>query len=263
MDNRINIAVIIGVVLVLAFAVTFTQTEKQAVSQDESLSFERSAEVDQSEKTISVVGTASSSVEPDTLLITFGVETQSSTAKESLSSNSAKLQSAIDAIRSVGISDDDLSTSQFSIYPIYDSYQDKITGKYTQELIGYRASNILTVETSKLSSAASIIDSAVAAGANRVDSVTFTLSPEILEKEKDALIENAVLDARQKATKALDPLGYKIIGVKSVVLSDGMTPYYEPKMRASYDSFAESAPVFSSDQDVSTSASVVFLIGPK
>ena len=85
MDNRINIAVIIGVVLVLAFAVTFTQTEKQAVSQDASTPFERSAEVDQSEKTISVVGTASSSVEPDTLLITFGVETQSSSSKESLS----------------------------------------------------------------------------------------------------------------------------------------------------------------------------------
>jgi len=46
-------------------------------------------------------------------------------------------------------------------------------------------------------------------------------------------------------------------------LSDGMTPYTQPKMRAAYDSFGESAPVFSSDQDVSTSASVVFLIGPR
>ena len=35
MDNRINIAVIVGVVLTLAFAVTFTQTDNQGISQDE------------------------------------------------------------------------------------------------------------------------------------------------------------------------------------------------------------------------------------
>ena len=34
MDTRINIAVIVGVVFVLAFAVTLTQYENQAVSQD-------------------------------------------------------------------------------------------------------------------------------------------------------------------------------------------------------------------------------------
>ena len=34
MDNRVNLAVIIGVVLVLAFAVTLTQIENQGVSQN-------------------------------------------------------------------------------------------------------------------------------------------------------------------------------------------------------------------------------------
>ena len=34
MDTRINIAVIVGVVFVLAFAVTLTQIENRAISQD-------------------------------------------------------------------------------------------------------------------------------------------------------------------------------------------------------------------------------------
>ena len=33
MDNRVNIAVIVGVVFVLAFAVTLTQSENQVESQ--------------------------------------------------------------------------------------------------------------------------------------------------------------------------------------------------------------------------------------
>ena len=61
MDTRINIAVIVGVVFVLAFAVTLTQYENQAVSQD--AEFEISDELmthwiekyDPSQNTISAV----------------------------------------------------------------------------------------------------------------------------------------------------------------------------------------------------------------
>ena len=62
MDTRINIAVIVGVVFVLAFAVTLTQYENQAVSKD--AEFEISDELmthwiekyDPSQNTISVSG---------------------------------------------------------------------------------------------------------------------------------------------------------------------------------------------------------------
>ncbi|MBM3896816.1 MAG: DUF541 domain-containing protein, partial [Thaumarchaeota archaeon] len=157
------------------------------------------------------------------------------------------------------------STSSLNIYPVYDSYQDKLTGRYTQELIGYRVSNILMVETSQLSLAADIIDSAVAAGANRVDSVYFTLSPEKQLEVNDSLLAQAVLNAKSKAEKALAPLDHKIIGVKAVSLSEfGMPPpipYYDAV--ASYEgaAFKSSTPVFSSDQEVSTTANVIFVIG--
>ena len=66
MDNRVNLAVIIGVVLVLAFAVTLTQIENQGVSQN--TDYELSDELithwlekyDPSEQTISVTGSARS-----------------------------------------------------------------------------------------------------------------------------------------------------------------------------------------------------------
>ena len=55
------------------------------------------------------------------------------------------------------------------------------------------------VETKNLDSAADIIDGGVSAGANRVDSVYFTLSPEKQLQVKDGLIADAVLNAKTKA----------------------------------------------------------------
>ena len=88
------------------------------------------------EKVISVTGTATTSVEPDLLVITFGVETQEKTAKEALFANSESMTAIVSTIQSIGISEDEISTSRISIYPIYDSYRDPVTEKYTQELIG-------------------------------------------------------------------------------------------------------------------------------
>ena len=217
------------------------------------------------EKTISVTGMAMASVKPDQLNISFGVETQEKTAKEALDSNSIAMNDAISAIKNAGIPESEIGTSSFNIYPVYDSYEDKLTGRLTQELIGYRVSNIVTVETGKLDSAAAIIDNAVNAGVNRVDSVYFSLSPATNQKLKDDLLEKAVSNAKTRAEKALAPLDHKIIGVKTVSLNEFAMPYPTPMYKGVAFDMMESAraptPVFSSDQDVSTSANVVFIIG--
>ena len=156
-------------------------------------------------KGISVTGTATASVEPDLLVITFGMETQEKTAKTALSKNSATMTSVVDAITSLGILEDEISTFRLSIYPVYDIYRDPETERYTQELIGYSVTNTITAETSQLDMAADIIDSAVSSGANRVDNVSFTLSPQTEIDLKDDLLGQAVLNAKEKSENALAP----------------------------------------------------------
>ena len=264
MDNRINFAVVVGVILVLAFAVTLTQTEKQAISQDSDVITDELIthwleKYDPSEQTISVTGSATSSSSPDTLVVILGVESEAKTANESLSKNSKSLNSVISSLSNSGISKDSIQTSNFTIYPLYE-WSDV---KDEQILIGYRVSNILSIQTDKIDSAGDIIDSAVSSGANRVDNVSFQLSDDKLQKISDDLIADAINDAKQKAEKALVPLKQKIVRVKSVVLHDNMTPYYESPMRASFDGFAESmksAPILSGDEEIRTNVSVVFYI---
>jgi hypothetical protein len=273
MDTRINIAVIIGVVFVLAFAVTLTQYENQAVSQD--AEFEVSDEVithwiekyDPSENIISVTGSATASSDPDTLIVVLGVESEAKTANESLSQNSNTLNSVISSLTNSGISEDDIQTSNFRIYPLYDSIKDS-NGNYQQILIGYRVSNILSIHTDKIDSAGTIIDVSVSSGANRVDNVSFQISDDNFQKISDNLIANAITDATQKAEKALVPLKQKIVGVKSVVIHDNVMPYYDSPMRASFDGLAmessmKSAPIMSGDEEIRTVVSVVFYIAPE
>ena len=215
------------------------------------------------EKTVSVTGSATSSVDPDVVNIYFGVEVEAVTAKEAVSANSAAMTAVIDAINNLGISDDEISTSSFNIYPVYTNEVDPKTGVYVKsEVTGYKVSNILSVKTTKLNMAGSIIDAAVDAGANRVDSIYYSLSPEKQTAVQDELIEEAVLNAKSKAEKAISPLGQKIIGVKAVSMSDfgypPPIPFYGGVEKAMLDS---STPIFSSDQDVTTTVSVMFLIG--
>lgn len=54
--------------------------------------------ITQEENIISVTGTATTSVEPDLLIVTFGVETQEITAKESLDANTQLMNSTITVI---------------------------------------------------------------------------------------------------------------------------------------------------------------------
>jgi uncharacterized protein YggE len=269
MDNRVNIAVILGVVFVLAFAVTLTQSENQVESQivgddiPEELIYEWLKKYDPSEQTISVSGSSTISSNPDTLIIVLGVESEAKTANDSLSQNSDSLNSVISALNNSGISEDDIQTSNFSIYPLYDSIKDS-DGNWQQILNGYRVSNILLIQTDKINSAGDIIDAAVSSGANRVDNISFQLSDDKLQKISDDLIANAIIDATQKAEKALVPLNQKIVGVKSVVIHDNAIPYYDSPMRASFDGFAESsmksAPIMSGDEEITTNVSVVFYI---
>ena len=277
MDNRVNIAVVVGVIFVLAFAVTLTQSDKQVESQVESqfksqvledeipdeLIYEWLKKYDPSEQTISVSGSATVSSDPDTLIIVLGVESEAKTANASLSQNSNSLNSVISSLTNSGLTEDDIQTSNFSIYPTYDSIKD-FNGNWQQVLTGYRVSNILSIQTDKIGSAGHIIDAAVSSGANRVDNVSFQLSDKKLQKISDDLIADAINDATQKAEKALVPLKQKIVGVKSVVIHDNVVPYYDSPMRASFDGFAESSmkssPIMSGDEEITTNVSVVFYI---
>jgi len=203
---------------------------------------------------ISVTGSASKDVAPDEVVINFGVETQALTASDASQQNAATMNNIVKAVKDLGITDKEISTSRFNIWPNYDTSGRVITG--------YTASNIVSVKTEQLTKASQVIDASVDAGANRVESIFFTLSDGLNKQIRDELITDAVQDAKMRAEKALAPLGKQIIGVKSVSLAEfGIPPPIVPfESRVAEKGVAFPTPIFESEQQVSTSVSVIFLI---
>ena len=66
---------------------------------------------------MTVTGTGMVTLTPDIAYIDIGVQTQDATAAQALAENNAKSQAVIVTIKSFGVADKDIKTTNFSIYP--------------------------------------------------------------------------------------------------------------------------------------------------
>ncbi|HYA84967.1 MAG TPA: SIMPL domain-containing protein, partial [Candidatus Bathyarchaeia archaeon] len=109
------------------------------------------------------------------------------------------------------------------------------------------------------------IDTAIAAGANNVNNVVFTLSDKKLEETKNLLIKEAISNARSKANVAASTLGLKVVGVKSASVNEFETSPPQPLLAAqpyATDGAAKTAtPIISGQEQVSTNVNIVYFLG--
>ena len=239
--------------------------------------------------TLSITSTSTVEVRPDRLSVTVGVETNGTTAQEAVSENANLTGQVITALRGLGIIEDRIETSSYSVSPIYEYiqpaepciqiYPPPPGCETRQEIIGYRATNTVTVtldvpffrvatESVPDVNAGQVIDAAVGAGANRVDSVTFFISPDRQEEIRGTLVAEAITNARQRANIAAEALQMTITGVSSAEINPIDFPIYTVSLRdaagAGEAAGAVSAPtqILPGQQEVSTTVNVVFYIGP-
>ena len=151
--------------------------------------------------TISVSGTSSLNVDPNKAEIYVKVVTLEKTAQESKNKNSQISQKITDALKRSGVKNNDIETSQFSIYPKYE-YEEIIENnirKPKQNLVGYESTNVLKVTTQDLEKAGKLIDVAVDNGANEIERVSFVLTKEKEKEVKQQAMIMASNDAKDKA----------------------------------------------------------------
>lgn len=216
------------------------------------------------QSSIVVTGSSTVDVDPEILIIQIGVETTQPTAREALSDNSRLLNSTVEALLSLGISEDELGTSYFNIQPQYQRDYDA-HGFMTSTFLGYTVSNTITVTTTHLDMAADIVDTAIEAGANTIDYVRFDISPETRLSIWSELVDQAVSNAIYKANLVLDPLDYQIVGVGTVLVDFGgvaepLTRIFDESISFALDSV--SAPIFAGKQSVTATVTITFHIGP-
>jgi uncharacterized protein YggE len=206
--------------------------------------------------TLDSVGSSTTQVIPDRVVLTLGVQTVNKTASAVAATNSETMNKIIHALLAAGVRQNETRTSSFSISPNYNSSQGR------NNITGFTATNSIQIDSNNTANIAMWIDTAVSKGANSVESIDFKLSDKKLTEVKNSLIPLAVKDAKNKANIAASATGLKVLGVKSITMNEFRYPAALPQQQPLGASVsAKATPILAGQEPVSDSITMVFLIG--
>lgn len=198
------------------------------------------------DRLVTVTGEATVAVAPDTAVIRVGVSSAAKTAREASDANRKQMTAVLAAIKDAGIAARDIQTSRLSLQPQYDPNRSG-----TAHLLGFQATNQITVNIREIDKLAGIIDQAIAAGANEMSGLEFIVSEQ--SKLLDQARDDAIADARRKAERYAKAAGVKLGAVTSIS-EEGSTP--PPRLMQAMR--AGAAPVAPGEQTLRAVVSVSF-----
>ncbi len=180
-----------------------------------------------------VAGEGTIDLEPDLALLNVGVEVQAETVSEARNEAAAAMDTVIAAVKRRGLTDADIQTASFNIWPRYDYVEG------VQTLAGYRVSNSATIKMRDLDNVGDIIDDVAEAGgdATRIDGINFTVedpTPFMAD-----LREAAVKNATDKAQHYADLIGASLGDLFYLTETGGASP--PPLVARAELAFAEAA----------------------
>ena len=240
----------------------FAQQQRQLEQQLQTLNPIQNITTTNATNTLSLTGTATTTIKPDRVTVSLGVETTNKTADAALAANSKIMNQVIDALKAVGVKDNETSTSSFSISPNYNYSQSSTASRIT----GFTVSNSIQIQSTNINNTSKWIDTAIAAGANTVDRIDFALSDKKLEETKNSLIKQAMQDARAKADIVASAAGVKVVGIRSISLNEVAiqppppSPIPLAKQSLAGAEQARPTPIISGQEEVTTNIGVIFLI---
>ena len=142
---------------------------------------------------IITTGTGTVRVTPDRATVQLTVETRARVAADAAADNARRQRAVIDTLRRLGLGPDQVSTAAYAVEPAF-RYEGR---DRTPQQSGYVARNAVRVSLSDLEKLGTVIDAALATGANDVGEIQFQYSRQA-EAQLMAL-DSAVAQARTRA----------------------------------------------------------------
>ncbi len=201
-------------------------------------------------RTISVSGSGSVRIPTDTAKLTFSVITKNSSALKSVQENASKMNKVYDALKKVGIDEKNISTSNYNLY------QESIYKDGKSEPGDYVTSNDIVIMLYDVDKSGIVIDTAVAAGVNRMNGISF-----LVKDSKDALDEARVLafqQAKEKAELFAKEAGCKLGKVITIMENSGGYSATREIMDAKMVTASNSTMISAGTDAITASVSVVF-----
>ena len=151
---------------------------------------------------------------PDIAIISAGVVTRAQTATGAIQENAARMERVRAALQRAGIEARDIQTSSINLNPEY-----RYAENQPPQLVGYSASNSLSIRFRDIRSTGRILDALVEQGANQIHGPNLTID------EPDAALDEARTQAltkgRARAELYARALGMRVVRLLSVSESGG------------------------------------------
>ncbi len=188
---------------------------------------------------------------PDIAVISAGVATNAADAASAMRDNANRMSRVLAALKKAGVADKDVTTSSINLSPQY-----RYAENQAPVLVGYQASNQVSVRFRDVARAGTILDALVREGANQINGPTLAIDkPEAAQDEARVA---AIKAARDRANLYASAIGMKVVRIVSISESEGYSggPVPVVAMRA-MDSVAKTE-IMPGEQSISVNVSVVF-----
>ncbi len=171
---------------------------------------------------ISVSGTGTVSATPDQGQIAFTVRIRDALAASAVSRQAAIMNSVMAALTAEGIAKDAITTSAYSLNPVYNQTDYYCKEGYcpptptrTGEVVGYEAVQSIQVTVNDLTRIGNVLDKIVQSGVNQIDYIGFSFKDTTYNSLRAQAYKKAVNDARGQADAIVGAMGGFIIGIAS------------------------------------------------
>jgi hypothetical protein len=160
--------------------------------------------------TVTVSGEGTAAAAPDRAVVRFGVVTRAPTAEEARRRNATSARDAMNAVRALDISEQQLRMESLRLQPRYE-YNDE---KNRRELRGYTATRHVVAEVDSLDVLPQLVADVVAEGANRLDAIDYQLRDRAALRNE--ALRSAAGAAREKAQLLSESLGAVLGPVRTI-----------------------------------------------
>lgn len=202
-------------------------------------------------RSVTVNGSGTITLTPDMATISVGVSTQDKDAQVALDDNNAQSQAIRETLAKFNIAEDDIKTTNFSIWPRQNYDRDgEITGTV------YVVQNTVLITVRDLGQLGKVLDAVVRSGANQINGINFNIADR--ETAYQQALEAAMDNARNRAealTNAADVSLGEVQNINTYVSGGGpIVPYQS----LAFDTAAAEVPISGGTMEITVQVTVVY-----
>jgi uncharacterized protein YggE len=206
-------------------------------------------------RTLTVSGNGTVYLTPDIAYIYIGVNTDDADIAQAVSRNNAQAQALVEALKNAGVATADIQTSNFSVYSNQKAV-DPLSGLPTGYT--YTVDNTVYVTVRDTSKLGVLLNTAVGAGANNINSITFDVADKTAAEAQAR--QKAMDDAAALAGELAQTAKVSLGAIQTITYSDNTSSPYYGMGGGGASSPNSSVPIQAGQMQVSVSVSVSYAI---